>query len=75
LIRTIRQLVETAKNLVSDREVLVQDVDTGKTMIIENVSRMNSDTEPDDVRYVLNCKKAGNGSMAFNTFDIDDAQK
>lgn len=69
MIRTVRQLVGTARNLVNGKEIVVKDSETGKVMIIENVSKMKTDTDPNDIRYVLNCKKAGDGCMVFNTFD------
>ena len=65
MVRTVRQLVETAKKLVHNREILVKNED-GEFMVIDTVSRVNSDTEPNEVRYILNCKKAGNGCVKYN---------
>lgn len=65
MIRTIRQLGNLITLLFVEKEVLVKDKDTGKIMIIDTLSVEKVDGDGNDTRYVLNCKKAGNGCVRY----------
>ena len=65
MIRTINQLRNLVSKLHIEKEVLVKDVETGKTMIIESVSIEKIDGDGNDARYMLNCKKAGDGCVTY----------
>lgn len=65
MIRTINQLRNLVSKLHIEKEVLVKDVETGKTMIIESVSTEKIDGDGNDARYTLNCKKAGDGCATY----------
>lgn len=65
MIRTINQLRNLVSKLHIEKEVLVKDVKTGKTMIIESVSTEKIDGDGNDARYMLNCKKAGDGCVIY----------
>lgn len=63
MIRTINQLRNLVSKIHIEKEVLVKDVETGKTMMIESVSTEKIDGN--DARYTLNCKKAGDGCVTY----------
>lgn len=65
MVRTINQLRNLVSRLYIEKEVLVKDVETGKVMIIENVSIEKVDGDGNDTRYMLNCKKAGDGCVTY----------
>lgn len=65
MIRTVNQLRNLVSKLHIEKEVLVKDVETGKTMKIESVSTEKIDGDDNDARYMLNCKKAGDGCVTY----------
>lgn len=65
LIRTVNQLRNLVSRLRIEKEVLVKDVETGKTMKIESVSTEKIDGDGNDTRYMFNCKKAGDGCVTY----------
>ena len=52
--------------LIDSKELVIKDTDTGKLMILENVSTYKSEADSDETMYVFNCKQAGNGCMLFH---------
>lgn len=66
VVRTVRQLINTARMLIDSKELVIKDIDTGKLMILENVSTYKSEADSDETMYVFNCKQAGNGCMLFH---------
>lgn len=66
MVRNIRQLRKLLFDLIAEQELLIRDVETGKVLMIENVSVEKTNCDPDVPRYMINCISTGEECVTYH---------